>query len=176
MKKTILIIITLIIASLSSCTKGDDVSPSSLSGKYELKIIDFNSKFSNEDPEKYTDDVSSQGIFYIFNTDGTYKTNAYWSIGEINSNGTESTGKYSLNGNVLSITYIDQDLEKELTQSMQIKTNTDTDLVLYMGLDEVKASFKAAASGLDAFTAAFLELFLGQMLEFEYTLSFKKVS
>ena len=76
----------------------------------------------------------------------------------------------------MSITYIDQDLEKELTQSMQIKTNTETDLVLYMGLDEVKASFKAAASGLDAFTAAFLELFLGQMLEFEYTLSFKKVS
>ncbi|WP_255068778.1 lipocalin family protein [Lacihabitans sp. LS3-19] len=176
MKNHFLILITLIVASLSSCTKSDDVSPSSLSGKYELKIIDFNSKFTSEDPEKYTDDVSSQGIFYIFNTDGTYKTNAYWSIGEINSNGTESTGKYSLKGNVLSITYIDQDLEKELTQSMQIKTNTDTDLVLYMGLAEVKDSFTAAATGLDPFTAAFLNIFIGQMLEFDYTLSFKKIS
>jgi len=57
---------------------------------------------------------------------------------------------------------------------MQIKTKSDTQLVVFISLDELKDSFKAAGTGLDPFTKAVLELALSQMVQFEYTLTFKK--
>jgi hypothetical protein len=61
-----------------------------------------------------------------------------------------------------------------MTQRMQIKTKSDTQLVVFIGLDELKESFKASETGLDPFTKAVLELALSQMVQFEYTLTFKK--
>ena len=113
-------------------------------------------------------------MYYTFNADGTYKTNAYWSIGQIDTDGTVSTGKYTVKGNTQNIIYQDEDLGKEMTQRMQIKTKSDTQLVVFIGLDELKESFKASETGLDPFTKAVLELALSQMVQFEYTLTFKK--
>lgn len=73
----------------------------------------------------------------------------------------------------MSINYKAEDLGKEIKQSILIKTIPNTQLVLFLGLDELKDSFKAAGTGLDLFTKAFLDLFLSQMAQFEYTLTFK---
>ncbi len=175
MKKQFLILLAVLGLGLAGCSKGDDVTPSSLEGTYNLETVALKTKVVDEALEEENENVASQKIYYTFNADGTYKTNAYWSIGEIGTNGASSTGKYTLKGDNLSITYQDEDLGKELTQTMQIKTNSDTQLVLYIGLAELKSSLKAAAGGLDPFTAAFLEIFLSQMIQFDYTLTFKKV-
>jgi Lipocalin-like domain len=172
MKKQFLILFAVLGLGLASCSKGDDVTPSTLEGTYNLETISLKSKVVDQVAEN--ENVSAQKMYYTFSADGTYKTNATWTIGEINSSGVVSTGKYTINGDKLNITYKDNDLGKELTQTMQIKTNSDSQLVLFIGLDELKASLKAAAGGLDAFTAAFLEIFLSQMVQFEYTLTFKK--
>lgn len=174
MKKQIFVLIAVLGLAFSSCSKKDDVTPSTLEGTYNLETISLKSKVVDQAAENENENVAAQKMYYTFNSDGTYKTNATWSIGEINSSGTVSTGKYSISGNKLNITYQDGDLGKELTQTMQIKTNSGTQLVLFIGLDELKTSLKGAAGGLDAFTAAFLEIFLSQMIQFEYTLTFKK--
>ena len=174
MKKQFFILLGVVGLGLASCSKEDDVTPSSLEGTYNLETIALKTKVVDEALEEENENVASQKIYYTFSADGTYKTNAYWSIGEIATDGTVSTGKYTLKGNTLSISYKDEDLGKEMTQSMQIKTNSDTQLVLFIGLDELKDSFKAAGTGLDPFTKAFLDLFLSQMVQFEYTLTFKK--
>jgi hypothetical protein len=174
MKKQIFILFAVLGLGLSSCSKKDEVTPSTLEGTYNLETISLKSKVVDQAAENENENVSAQKMYYTFNSDGTYKTNATWSIGEINSSGAVSTGKYTINGNKLNITYQDGDLGKELTQTMQIKTNSDSQLVLFIGLDELKTSLKAAAGGLDAFTAAILEIFLSQMIQFEYTLTFKK--
>ena len=173
MKKQIFILFAVLTVGLASCSKENDATPSTLDGKYNLETISMKTKIVDEDVQEENENVASQGMYYTFSSDGTYKTNAYWSIGEIGKDGKETSGKYTVKGDVLSITYIDADLGKELTQSMQIKTNSSTQLVLYIGLPELKASFKAA-TGLDPFTAAFVELFLSQMLQFDYNLTFKK--
>jgi hypothetical protein len=174
MKKQFLILFAALGLGLASCSKGDDVMPSTLEGTYNLETISLKSKIVDQAAEDENENVAAQKMYYTFNPDGTYKTNATWSIGEINASGAVSTGKYTINGDKLNISYQDNDLGKDLTQTMQIKTNSDTQLVLFIGLDELKTSLKAAAGGLDAFTAAFLEIFLSQMIQFEYTLTFKK--
>lgn len=174
MKKQFFVLFAVVGLGLASCSKDDDVTPASLEGTYNLETIALKTKVVDEALEEENENVTSQKMYYTFNADGTYKTNAYWSVGQIDTDGTVSTGKYTVKGNTLSITYQDEDLEKEMTQSMQIKTKSDTQLVLFIGLDELKDSFKAAGTGLDPFTKAFLDLFLSQMVQFEYTLTFKK--
>jgi hypothetical protein len=173
MKKQIFIFFAVLGLGISSCSKKDEVIPSTLEGTYNLENISLKSKVADQAAENENENVSAQKMYYTFNSDGTYKTNASWSIGEINSSGTVSTGKYTINGNKLNITYQDGDLRKEITQTMQIKTNSDSQLVLFIDFDELKTSLKAAAGGLDTLTAAFLEIFLSQMIQLEYTLTFK---
>lgn len=174
MKKQIFVLFAVLGLGISSCSKKDDVTPSTLEGTYNLETISLKSKVVNQAEEDENENVAAQKMYYTFSADGTYKTNAYWSLGEIGSDGTLSTGKYALKGNTLSITYKDEDLGKEMTQSMQIKTNSDTQLVLFIGLDELKAGFKDVGAGLDPLSKAILEIFLSQMVQFEYTLTFKK--
>lgn len=157
-----------------SCTTEDDVSAVSMNGSYNLETINLKTKVSNEDMQEKNENVATNKIYYTFNTDGTYTTNAYWSIGEIDTKGTVSTGKYTLKDNVLSISYKDDQLGKELTQAMQVKVNNAKELVLYIGVAEVKGSLKEALSGLDLLTAALVEIYLKQLVQFDYTLSFKK--
>jgi hypothetical protein len=174
MKKQFLLLVAVMGLALVSCSKEEDsVSPASLEGTYNLETIVFKSKVTGEAAEEDNENVSSQKIYYTFKADGTYETNSMWSIGEISKNNVVSKGKYTLKGTTLNITYQDEDLGKELTQAMQIKTNSSTQLVLFVGLDELKASFKAV-TGLDPFTQAFMELLLSQLVEFQYTLTFKK--
>jgi hypothetical protein len=174
MKKQFFILFTVLAFGLASCSKEDDATPSTLEGKYNLETISMKTKVVDEQAQEENENVASQGMYYTFSSDGTYKTNAYWSIGEIAKDAKETTGKYSVKDNVLSIIYKDADLGKELTQKMQIKTNSSTQLVLYIGLSELKDSFKTVGTGLDVFTAAFIDLFLSQMLQFDYNLTFKK--
>ena len=175
MKKSFSIIFLALVLFTVSCTTEDDVSAVSLKGSYNLETINLKTKVSNEDMQEKNENMATNKIYYTFNTDGTYTTNAYWSIGEIDTKGTVSTGKYTLKDNVLSISYKDDQLGKELTQAMQVKVNNTKELVLYIGVAEVKDSLKVALSGLDLLTAALVEIYLKQLVQFDYTLSFKKV-
>jgi hypothetical protein len=175
MKKQLFILFAILGLGLASCSKEDDVTPSTLEGTYNLETIDLKTKVADEAVEEENENVTSQKMYYTFSADGTYKTNAYWALGEIGMDGTVSTGKYTVKGNTLSIAYKDEELGKEMTQSMQIKANSNTQLVLFIGLEELKAGFKDMGTGLDPLSKAILEIFLSQMVQFEYTLTFKKV-
>lgn len=174
MKSKIVILFLLLSTAFFSCEKDDSVSTSKLEGKYVLNSVDLKTQFTGEAEDKSTENVASKGIYYTFEANGNYTTNAYWSIGEIDKDTKVNTGTYTVSGDVITIKYTDSELGKELNQKMQIKTNNGTDLVLYLGKTELLESFKGASAGLDAFTAAFVSIFLDSILKFEYTLTFKK--
>ena len=139
MKTKVLFLISFLALSIISCEKDDSVSTSSLEGKYTLKTVDLKTQFTGEAEDKSVEDVSSQGMYYNFEANGNYTTNAFWAIGEINKDTKVNSGTYSIKGEVLTIKDIDADLGKELNQKMQIKTNKELLKVLLIAQNNIHA-------------------------------------
>jgi Domain of unknown function (DUF5004) len=158
-----------------SCKKSDDpvATASNIKGKWILTNIKSKTEFKGQKIEDINTDMNAQNLYYEFDGVNKYSSNVELSVGTFSKGSGINAGKYTLDKSVMTLFYTEKLISKEIGQQMQIKTLTDKELVIYVGKDELINSLKATA-GLDLLTTTVLKLFLDTILQFEYTLTFKK--
>jgi hypothetical protein len=158
-----------------SCKKSDDpvATATNLKGKWILTNIKSKTEYKGQKLEEINEDMNGQNLYYEFDGLNQYSSNVELSVGTFSKGSGINAGKYSLDKSVMTLFYTEKLISKEIGQQMTIKTLTGTELVIYVGKDELLSSLKSTA-GLDIFTTAALKLFLDTILQFEYTLTFKK--
>jgi hypothetical protein len=158
-----------------ACSKdgSKDISPESVIGKWILQNISSSVEFKNDTPENTNEDVTSQGLYFDFASDGTYTTNGAIELGDINENGGSlTTGNYEFSNSVLSLTYKDPDLGIPVTLYLNA-TISGNEMTLSLDKNDLVKAF-AEATGVDAFTQAFLQIFLDEIVKFDYSMTLKK--
>ena len=94
-------------------------------------------------------------------------------MGDINENGGSlTTGNYEFSNSVLSLTYKDPDLGIPVTLYLNA-TISGNEMTLSLDKNDLVKAF-AEATGVDAFTQAFLQIFLDEIVKFDYSMTFKK--
>ena len=155
-----------------SCRKENVDAGQSIEKKWTLNTVDADIEILGQNTNKSKKEVREEGIFYEFKSDGTYLSNASWNLGEISKGTTISNGKYTYSKAILNIQYRDEGANLNLSQNLKVLEINNQLLVVYVGKEQVLESFNNAVSNLDFVTATLVRTLLGQILKFDYTLSF----
>ncbi len=158
-----------------ACTKTENVEPSTISGRYEISMVDTKVQIKNSDLVSTQEDVSSQDIYFEFDGNGKYLSNGKLSILEQQFEKTDAySGVYSINGDQLILTFAEPDLKVDIAIAFAIKSQTDQGMVLNLGKDQLVSSFEASVAKLDALTAALAKAYIDQMLVFDLNITLVK--
>jgi hypothetical protein len=160
MKKTFkfLALFLSVILINTSCEKSDDVSPTSVEGKWRLQSYNSEIKVKGENSEKESANTSSENLSIDFSSNGTFSTNSMFSIDELYSEETV-TGTYEIKDGFLTMKYKDPETKSDVIFYMKVKSSSSTDLILLMDKECISKTVKALAST-DPDEAEFIEFFL----------------
>ena len=166
-------LLVLLMATVAlSCNKKDDVTPdnATISGNWKLNRVTSDSQFANGDTEEVDDDFSNSDLYFDFEEDGTYTTNAYIELGVISEgDGTINNGTYSYANNELSLTYYDPFADTDVTLLLDTDIN-NSDLKLSIGLEGLRNSVQASSGSIDGLTRAVIQAYLGTITTFSLDL------
>ncbi|MFT4734478.1 MAG: hypothetical protein ACI9DJ_002178 [Algoriphagus sp.] len=160
---------SLFIAACSTATM-KQISPETVLGRWQVQMISSTEETKSFPKETKTESVADQELYLEFNADGTYTTNSDIESGKITKgDGTVSTRNYKFSNGRLELTYDDAGLGIPIT----IYFNTDVNGNV-MNLSSTKKDLIDAfadSTGLDAFTQAFIQIFLDDVVTFDFNLS-----
>lgn len=160
-------------AVFMSCSKdSDDVNPD-ISGKWFVQSVSTEIEYQNDDPESDSEDLSASGLYLDFDGNGNYTTNGAIELETIgDNNGQISAGTYTYSNGVIGLTYDDPDFEIPVTLFLHTNINGDT-MTLNLTKSDLAESLSTTAD-LDDFTKIFIQLFLEEIVRFDYTMTLSK--
>ena len=172
--KSILFIgISSIFMAACSTKSMEEVSPETVSGRWQVQMINSTEETTSFPKETYSENVADQDLYLEFNADGTYTTNSDIELGEITKgNGAVSTGNYKFSNSRLELTYDDAGLGVPITIYFNTEINGSM-LNLSLTKKELINAF-ADNTGLDAFSQTFIQVFLEDVVTFDFNLSLMK--
>ncbi len=159
---------------LAACEKEDNVAPLNIEGKWNADEVSSKMQFQNEDPTNSTEDLSSSGIYFNFDSDGTYTTNAILGIDNISAgDGTEYTNEYKIVDGKIQLTFKEADLGIPISLSFT-PVIMDNEMKITLTKKALLDDIASMSGKLDVFSEAILQAVVGQILDFEYTITLVK--
>ncbi len=168
--------ITVISIISIACSKTEDISMNQLSGKWNLTNVSSKVELKDQSIDDSNKDVSSEQIYFEFDANGNYTTNAEISLvdNSLKKSASNSSNTYKISGDNFILTYTDAQLKQELTLYLNIVSLTTNQLELNISKTELLKSFEQSVTKLDPFTTALVNLYLDSILKFDFTLGFIK--
>ncbi|MCR9064610.1 MAG: lipocalin family protein [Cytophagales bacterium] len=159
----------LAVLSVLSCKKDADIDPVNIQGKWNVDSAESKIEYNSSSPDNTNIDLSSEGLYFDFKSDGTYSTNAELGIGNISAGEQINTDTYSIEGNRLKIAFVETDLKIPIILLFDIELN-GTNLNLKMDRNDLLDSYEEIGGKLDIVSKSIFQLLLSEVIKIEYTI------
>lgn len=158
------------VALIISCDKTtvSKIDPDvDINGRWELVVVRNSVDLKNGEDTNRDDDFSGQGLFFEFNSNGTYETNASINLGSVSKSDDIISGTYIKGEKDLQLQYSFEDFGIDANIILDIATLSNDELIVVVTEQTLIQAFDDNLGTLNAFERAAAELFLGNLVELE---------
>lgn len=160
-----------------SCNKDDDtlIDPAAtVDGEWQVSTV--KTTLQNKGTEAATTnlDLSSDGIYFNFQTDGTYSTNAKISLSSVTKSENIITGTYKFGSNNIELDYYLEDFSVNVDFNFTINELTNNNFVISLDEKSLTDAFNGSIGSLSAANQVFAKLLIDNIVDFEILINLKK--